>query len=91
MASAQGPWESTPTPAAGKKLPQRPPCPWQVELRYGRSHWETGTFSLDLLVDNPQRAPGAFHKPHSWSPHPGEPQVLIEYLSCACSPTAMEG
>ena len=92
MVSAQGPWEFTPTPAVGKKLPvQRPPCPWQVELRCSPSHWERGTFSLHPLVDNPQRAPGAFHKPHSWSPHPGEPQVLTEYLSCACSPTAMGG
>lgn len=88
MESARGPWEFTATPAVGNELPaQRPPHSWQVDLRCSRPHWERGTVSPRALVDSPQRAPGAFHKPPSWSLHPGEPQVPTEYLSCACSPT----
>lgn len=43
------------------------------------------------FVNNPQRAPGPFHKPHPWSLHTGEAQVLRETLSCALAPAAMEG
>lgn len=78
MVPAQGPWEFTAAPAVRKKLPvQRPPCPWQVGFRCSPSHWKRGTFSPSPLVNNPQRRPGSLHKPHSWSLHIGEPQVLI--------------